>query len=158
MNDKNRKTPEFIMKMSFVVVGFIVIIAIIIGSYIWNLIFDPNHFDVNKWGNRTVFNGSIGLGGMVLGYIGVCESLKASMVGDYNKLIESFDELIKELYDSMRIVYFDQFIPWLTQRQLREKKIHHLTKHGMGRMEAEAIEDYAREDDIEIISGVRENQ
>ena len=46
-DSKKNHDSEYILKMGFVVIGVIVVLAIIIASWIWNLIFDPEHFDVN---------------------------------------------------------------------------------------------------------------
>lgn len=154
MSDRNRN-PEFIMKMAFVAIGVIVVLAFILGSFFWNLMFDPENFDVNKWANRAVFNGSISLAMMVLGFIAIDSAMTSKEEGVYLKLVYTFNDLVEKLYEDNTIIYFDQFIPWLADIQLREKKIRHLTKRGMGRMEAEAIVDFAKVEDIEVISGVK---
>lgn len=152
---QTNKNPDFVMKMAFVCIGILVILAMIFGSWVWNLMFSPENFDLNKWANRAVFNGSISLGMMVLGFIAIDETLKANEEGKYQTLIDAFNDLVEDLFTSSRIVYFDLFVPWLADRQLREKKIRYLTMHGMGRLEAEAIVDYAKIEDIEIITGLK---
>ena len=75
--DKNKRNPEFIMKMGFVVIGLILVLVSIIASYVWDLIFNPENFNIVKWANRAVFNNSIKIATMVLGFIGVAELLKS---------------------------------------------------------------------------------
>lgn len=149
------KDPDYILKMGFVAIGVVVVVAIIIASWVWNLIFDPEHFDVNKWANRAIFNGSISLAMMVLGFIAIGESLKAKEDGKYHQRREAFNEIVNKVYDSHRIVYLDPFISWYAERQVREKRIRYLTKHGMPRVDAEMVIDYASFDDLEKISGLR---
>lgn len=154
---KNKK-PEYILKMGFVAIGVLMVIFIIIGSWVWNLVFSPNNFDPNKWATRAIFNNALALVMMVLGFIAIDETLKAREEGKYNKRREHFNSLVKTLVEVGRIVFFDQFISWYAEKQVREKKIKHLTKHGMSRMEAEIIVDYAIETDIPIISGLKEGE
>ena len=157
MSKENKKNhdSEYILKMGFVVIGVIVVLAIIIASWIWNLIFDPEHFDVNKWATRAIFNGSISLAMMVLGFIAIGESLKAKETGKYQERRNVFNDLVNDIYDTDKIVYFDPFISWYAERQVHEKRIRYLTKHGMPRMDAEIIIDYASFDDLEKISGLK---
>lgn len=152
---KKSHDSEYILKMGFVTIGVIVVLAIIIASWIWNLIFDPEHFDVNKWATRAIFNGSISLAMMVLGFIAVGESLKAKEEGKYQKRRSAFNELVNDIYNTNRIVFFDPFISWYAERQVREKRIRYLTKHGMPRIDAEIIIDYASFDDLGKISGLK---
>lgn len=151
---KNKK-PEYILKMGFVAIGIVMVVAIIIGSWVWNLVFSPDNFDPNKWATRAIFNNALALVMMVLGFIAIDETLKSKEDGKYNTRRNFFNELVKALIDTGRIVFFDQFISWYAEKQVREKKIKHLTKHGMARMEAEVIVDYAIESDIPIISGLK---
>ncbi len=157
MSKENKKNhdSEYILKMGFVVIGVIVVLAIIVASWIWNLIFDPEHFDVNKWATRAIFNGSISLAMMVLGFIAIGESLKAKETGKYQERRNVFNDLVNDIYDTDKIVYFDPFISWYAERQVHEKRIRYLTKHGMPRMDAEIIIDYASFDDLEKISGLK---
>lgn len=148
------KNPEYLLKMGFVAIGILVIIAIIIGSWVWNLIFDPTNFDVVAWGNSAIFNGSISLAMMVLGFVAVNESLKSKENGKYQKRIDAFNDLVSELFKSSRIVFFDQFISWYAEKQVREKKIKYLTRHGMPRIDAEIVIDYADVNDIPLLSGL----
>lgn len=152
------KNPDYLMKMGFVITGIIVVTIIILGSWIWNLIFDPSSFDVNQWANNAIFNGAISLAMMVLGFIAINENNKSKENGRYQKRLDAFNDIITNLMSSGRIVYFDQFISWYAERQVREKKIKYLTKHGMPRMEAEIIVDYATMDDIPIISGLEKEK
>ena len=154
-DSKKNHDSEYILKMGFVVIGVIVVLAIIVASWIWNLIFDPEHFDVNKWATRAIFNGSISLAMMVLGFIAIGESLKAKETGKYQERRSVFNELVNDIYDTDKIVYFDPFISWYAERQVHEKRIRYLTKHGMPRMDAEIIIDYASFDDLEKISGLK---
>lgn len=160
MNREGKKSydSEYILKMGFVLIGVIVVLAIIVASWIWNLIFDPEHFDWNKWATRAIFNGSISLAMMVLGFIAVGESLKAKENGKYQKRRNAFNDLVNGIYESNRIVYLDPFISWYSERQVREKRIRYLTKHGMPRMDAEIIIDYASFEDLEKISGLKPGQ
>lgn len=154
-DSKKNHDSEYILKMGFVVIGVIVVLAIIIASWIWNLIFDPEHFDVNKWATRAIFNGSISLAMMVLGFIAIGESLKAKEEGKYQKRRSTFNDLVNDIYDTNKIVFFDPFISWYAERQVREKRIRYLTKHGMPRIDAEVIIDHASFDDLEKISGLK---
>lgn len=151
----SRKNPELRMKLAFVAIGVAAVLAIIFGSWAWNLVFSPETFDVNKWANDAVFNTCVSLGTMVLGFVAVRESMKGKEDGKFQTLLDSFNTLVEGLYESGRIVWFDQFVPWLAQRQAREKKVSYLTKHGMGRREAEAIVDHATTADIPILSGIK---
>ena len=68
MNDRpklKQRDADYILKMGFVVIGVLMVLAIIVASWIWNLIFDPEHFDFVKWATRAIFNGSISLAMMV---------------------------------------------------------------------------------------------
>ncbi len=157
--EKNKfKNPDYALKMGFVLIGVIVVLAIIIGSYLWNLMFDPEHFDVNKWANRAIFNGSISLAMMVLGFLAIGESAKAREDGKYQLRRAAFNDIVDGLYKNSRIVYLDQFVSWYAERQVREKRIRYLTKHGMPRMDAEIIIDHASLDDLEKISGLKPGQ
>ena len=149
------KNPDYVLKMGFVTIGVLVVITIIIVSWIWNLVFDPEHFDVVKWATRAVFNGSISLAMMVLGFIAICESLKAKTEGKYQKRREAFNDLVNEIYESNKIVFLDPFITWYAERQVREKRVRYLTKVGMPRMDAEVIVDHADMADLPKISGLR---
>lgn len=156
MSKENKtRDSEYILKMGFVVIGVFVVLAIIIASWIWNLIFDPEHFDVNKWATRAIFNGSISLAMMVLGFIAIGESIKAKAGGKYQERRNDFNELVNDIYDTNKIVFFDPFISWYAERQVREKRIRYLTKHGMPRIDAEIIIDYASFEDLEKISGLK---
>ncbi len=159
-SEKERKkhSPDFVLKMGFVAIGVFVIFAIIFASWIWNIIFDPEHFDVNKWATRAIFNGSISLAMMVLGFIAVGESLKAKETGKYQKRRSAFNDSVNELYNNHRIVYFDAFISWYSERQVREKRIRYLTRHGMPRMDAEVILKYATLNDLTKISGLNRGE
>lgn len=150
----NKRNPEYIMKMGFVAIGIVLVLAIIIASFFWELIFDPNDFDVNKWATRAIFNGSIALAMMVLGFVAINESMEARENGKYQKRLSAFNDLITALFDSGRVIYFDQYITWNAERQLTEKKITYLTRHGMHRMEAMVIVEYATLDDIPTLSGL----
>ena len=151
---KNKK-PEYVLKMGFVAIGVLMVIAIIIGSWVWNLVFSPSNFDINKWATRAIFNNALALIMMVLGFIAVDETLRAKENGKYNARRNLFNDLVTALVETGRIVFFDQFVSWYAEKQVREKKIKHLTKHGMSRMEAEIIVDYAIESDIPKITGLK---
>lgn len=151
----NRKNPELRMKLAFVAIGIIAVLAIIFGSWVWNLAFSPETFDLNTWANNAVFNSCLSLGTMVLGFVAVRESMKGKEDGKYQSLLDAFNALVEGLYESGRIVWFDEFVPWLAQRQAREKKVSYLTKHGMGRREAEAVVDNATVADIPTLSGIK---
>lgn len=159
MSSEEKKTkekdPELMLKMTFVVVGVIIVLAFIVGRWLWNLVFDPEHFDVNKWASNEVINSSITLIMMVLGFIAVAETSKGKETSKFCGMKEEFNDIVEEMYNDGSIVYFDQFVPWQAERQLFNKKVRHLTKNGMGRMEAEAIIKYAKIGDIETISGVK---
>lgn len=152
---KIKNNPDYAIKMGFVAIGAFVVLAIIIASYIWNWVFDPEHFDVNKWATRAIFNGSISLAMMVLGFIAINESMKSREDGKYQIRRSDFNDIVDKLYDNGRIVYFDPFISWYAEKQVREKRIRYLTKHGMPRADAEVIIDYASYDDLEKISGLK---
>ncbi len=154
-DNKMGRDSEYILKMGFVVIGVIVVLAIIVASWVWNLVFDPEHFDVNKWATRAIFNGSISLAMMVLGFIAIGESLKVKITGKYQERRHAFNDLVNDIYDTNKIVFFDQFISWYAERQVREKRIRYLTKHGMPRMDAEVIIDHASFDDLWKISGLK---
>ena len=49
----NRKNPELRMKLAFVAIGIIAVLAIIFGSWAWNLVFSPETFDLNTWANNA---------------------------------------------------------------------------------------------------------
>ncbi len=156
-----RKNPERTLKLGFVAIGVMVVFAVIIGSWLWNLIFDPTHFNATKWGNAAFFDGSISLAMMVLFFIAINETLKsrpAENNGKYQKRLLSFNDLVMGLHKSGRLIFFDQFISWYVERQVREKKITHLTKHGMPYMDACVIVDYASAADIEKISGLKSGE
>lgn len=158
---KMKNNPDYALKMGFVALGIIVVIAVIFGSWLWNLIFDPAHFNLTKWGNAAVFSGSISLGMMVLGFIAINENLKSKPAennGKFQKRLTAFNDMVITLHKTGRLIFFDQFIAWYVVRQVREKKITYLTKHGMPLMDAEIIVDYAYSTDIEKISGLKEGQ
>ena len=149
-----KRDQEYLLKMGFVLIGVFVVLGIIIGSWVWNLVFDPSAFDVNKWAVDAIFNNALSLAMMVLGFIAINETLKTKENGKYQKRREQFRDMVNGLIESGRIVFFDQFVSWYTEKQVREKKIKHLTKMGMPRMEAEVIVDHAIPSDIPIISGL----
>lgn len=146
---------DYMLKMGFVLIGVMVVLGIIIGSWVWDLVFDPSSFDVNKWATRAIFNNALSLAMMVLGFVAINESLKSKEDGKYMLRRDKFRDLVMELVSSGRIVFFDQFISWYADKQVREKKIKHLTKRGLPRMEAETIVDYATVSDIPVISGIK---
>ena len=156
--DGKKKEVDYLVKMSFAGIGAGVVLAIIIASWVWNLIFDPSQFNVTKWLNRTIFNNAISLAMMVVGFVAVHESLKAKEDGKYQKRIGAFLDVVKEIYESVLIVYFDQFINWYSVKQLRNKKIRHLTSQGMARIDAELVVDYASLDEIETLTGLVKGQ
>ncbi len=155
---KPKKDIDYVVKMSFVYLGLGVVIAIIVASWLWNLIFDPSRFDLNKWLNRTIFNSALSLATMVLGYVAFYESLKNKENGKYQNRLSSFLEKVKGVYESELILYFDQFLVWYSEKQLRNKKIKHLTNRGMNRIEAEIIVDYASVSDIPTLTGLAKGQ
>lgn len=152
------KEQEYVVKMAFVFLGLFFILLLIIGDYFWHLIFDPSQFNATKWGNRAIFNGSISLACMVLGFIALLESYKAKEKGKYQLRVQQFKEKVNEIYETVKILYFDQFITWYAERQLKNKKIKHLTSHAIPRLEAEIIIKYATERDIETLSGLRKGE
>lgn len=159
--DLIKKNPDYVIKMGFVAIGIIVVIAVIFGSWLWNLIFDPAHFSWTKWGNAAIFDGSLSLITMVLGFIAINESLKSKPAennGKYQKRLLSFNEMVNQLHKSGRLIFLDQFISWYVVKQVKEKKITHLTKHGMPYIDAEIIVEYATADDIEKISGLKKGE
>lgn len=159
LKDKEKKhSPDFVLKMGFVGIGVFVIFAIIFASWVWNIMFDPEHFDVNKWANRAIFNGSISLAMMVLGFVAVGESLKAKETGKYQERRNEFNRMVNELYENHRIVHLDPFISWYSERQVKEKRIRYLTRHGMPRMDAEVIIKYATLSDLSKISGLNQGE
>lgn len=158
MNENKKRNPEYLLKMGFVALGLIVVVAIIIGSWVWNIIFDADNFNLSSWAESILFNGSISLATMVLGFIAINEQLKSKESGKYQKRKENFNDLVNGLYETNRIVFFDQFLSWYAERQVREKKIKHLTTNGMPRMDAEIIVDYACINDISTISGLKEGE
>ena len=149
------KNPDYLIKMGFVLIGVITVLVVIIGQYFWELMFSPENFNVYKWATRAILNGSISLIMIILGFIAVDESCKSRERGKFYKRLLDFNGLVQDLYDSKIIVYFDPFISWYAERQVREKRIRYLTKHGMARLDAEAIVDYASFDDLETISGLK---
>ena len=156
--DKSKNNLDYAVKMGFVIIGIAIVLAIIIASYVWNWVFDPEHFDVNKWATKAIFNGSISLAMMVLGFIAINESMKSKSDGKYQIRRGDFNDIVDGLYTSGRIVYLDPFISWYAEKQVREKRIRYLTKHGMPRMDAEVIIDYASYDDLEVISGLKSGE
>ena len=158
MNKLKEKDADYLLKMGLVVIGIIVVIAIIIASWVWNLEFDPEHFNWNRFFRSVGFNGSISLVMLVLCFVAVNESFKAKKHGKYEDRRELFRTLVNELYDTGSIIYFDSFISWYAERQLRSKKIKYLTKKGMPLIDAEMIIDYATLDDLEKISGLKRGE
>lgn len=158
LNLKDGKKREYLTKMSFVGIGVFVVIAIIVGSYFWNLIFNPDQFDVNVWANKAIYGGCIALVMMVLGFIALSESYKAKENGEYQKRIDTFQDMVDDLFKSIKLIYFDQYLTWLAARQVRNKKIKYLTKHGLPYVEAEVIVDYATERDIPVITGLKKGE
>ena len=159
INFKGKKyEPEYFIKMAFVGVGLFVILMLILGDFFWHLIFDPSQFNWTKWGNRAIFNGSISLATMVLGFIALLESYKAKESGKFQIRLTKFKDIVQELFDTVKILYFDQFITWYAEKQLKNKRIKHLTSHGIPRMDAEVIIQYATLHDIETIAGIREGE
>lgn len=152
------RDQEYVIKMGFVFMGLFFVLMLIIGDYFWHLIFDPSQFDATKWGNRAIFNGSISLATMVLGFIALLESYKSKENGKYQSRLKAFNDKVTEIYNTVKILYFDQFINWYAERQLWNKKVKHLTSHGIPRLEAEVIIKYATESDIETLSGISKNE
>ena len=157
MKDK-RKNTDFILKITFVVLGVVVVFLAIIASWLWNLFFDPSNFDLAKWANRAIFNTSVSLIMMVLGFIAINESLKARENGKYNLRVEAFNDLVNQLFSNNTIVYFDQFLIWYSSKQLRDKKIKYLTRHGISVMDAQILVDNATLDDIPTLTGLHQTE
>ncbi len=155
LDKKDRKSIDFYFKMTIVAAGVILVFAIILGSYFWNLIFNPEGFNVKSWLERIVFLILIALVMMVLGFLDLDSTLRASQRSDYSRDKASFNEDVGAIYENDTVVYFDQFIPWYAERQLRDKKIRHLTAHGISTADAENLIDYADEEDIVVISGIK---
>ena len=155
LGKKDRKSLDFYFKMTIVVAGVALVFAIILGSYIWNLIFKPEQFDVKTWLERVVFCVLIALVMMVLGFLDLDSTLRASKRSDYSRDKASFNEDVGAIYENDTVVYFDQFIPWYTEQELRQKKIRHLTAHGISTADAENLIDYADEEDLITISGIK---
>ena len=155
LDKKDRKSLDFYFKMTIVAAGVILVFAIILGSYFWNLIFNPEGFNVKSWLERIVFLIIIALVMMVLGFLDLDSTLRASRRSDYSRDKGSFNEDVGSIYENDTVVYFDQFIPWYTERELRQKKIRHLTAHGISTADAENLIDYADEEDIITISGIK---
>ena len=153
---KNKRDQEFVMKMGFVVIGLILVLVSIVASYVWDLIFNPENFDVVKWANRAVFNNSIKIATMVLSFIGVVELLKSLKNGRYQKRVDLFNEEVNQLYDTNRFASFDEFLIWLTEKELKEKKVKHLVSHGAKTDEAMLIVEFAKIDDIPTITGIKQ--
>lgn len=156
---KNKiKNPDYIIKISFVVLGCFVVFAAIIGSWVWNLLFDPSRFDANKWANRAIFNTAISLAMMVLGFIAMNEGQKAKEDGKYMTRVEAFNDLVNKFFDTNIIVYFDQFLIWYSAKQLRDKKIKYLTRHGVSVMDAQILVENATLDDIPTLTGLQSHE
>ena len=155
LDKKDRKSLDFYFKMTIVVAGVALVFAIILGSYLWNLIFKPDQFNVKTWLERVVFCVLIALVMMVLGFLDLDSTLRASKRSDYSRDKASFNEDVGAIYENDTVVYFDQFIPWYTERELRQKKIRHLTAHGISTADAENLIDYADEEDLITISGIK---
>ncbi len=149
-----KHNQDYMLKMGFVLIGVMVVLGIIIGSWVWELVFRPDSFDVNKWATKAIFNNALALAMMVLGFTAVNESLKSKEDGKYQLRRGKFNDMVIKMIENGRIVFFDQFISWYVERQVREKKIKHLTKMGLPRMEAEVIVDYAIPADIPVITGL----
>lgn len=152
---ENRRDPELVLKLGFVAIGAVAVLAIVFGSWLWNLVFDPAGFDLVKWANDAVFNSCVSLAMMVLGFVAIGETLKEKEGGRYQRVLSAFNSLVEGLYETGRIVWFDQFVGWLGTRQAFEKKVAYLCKRGMGREDARSIVLYARISDLPAISGLR---
>ena len=153
-----RKNPDYILKITFVILGVTVVFLAIIASWLWNLFFDPANFDLAKWANKAIFNTSVSLIMMSLGFIAINESLKARESGKYNLRVEAFNELVNQLFVTNTIVYFDQFLIWYSSKQLRDKKIKYLTRHGISVMDAQVLVDNATLDDIPTLTGLHQTE
>ena len=153
-----KNKADYILKMSFVAIGIIGVFAIIFVSWVWNLVFNPQAFNVSKWAERVIFNISIALLMMVLGFIAIAESLKSKENGKYNLIKDEFQNDVKTLYaDELKLNNFDDWLPFHAERQLRNKKIKFLTSKGMKRTIAMVIVDYASTEDIKVITGLEPN-
>lgn len=155
---KERKSIDYYFKIMVVAVGVVIVFAIILGSYLWNLIFNPEGFVLRTWLERVIFNTIIALTMMVLGFIDLDTTLRSSKKSEYFRDRGSFNEDVGSIYENDSVVYFDQFIPWHAERQLRRKKINYLTARGITTADAENLIDYASEEDLPIISGIRPNE
>lgn len=151
---KEKKPVEFYFKMAVVVGGSVIIFAIILGSYLWNLTFNPENFQLVPWLEKIIFCTVISYVMMVLGFVDLDATLRASKNSSYSKDREAFNNDVGELYENNTVVYFDQFIPWEAERELKDKKIRFLTSRGISTTDAETLIEYASEDDLPIISGI----
>ena len=104
---KKTRDGEYLVKIGFVTIGFLMVVAIILADYFWHLIFDPNYFDFNRWINRAIFNGSLGIVGMVLGFVAVLETLKSKENGKFQRRLSAFAKKVEAMYNSVKIVYFE---------------------------------------------------
>ena len=152
---RRKANIEYVFKITAVLAGVIMVFGVIIGSYFWNLVFDPSNFDLKLWLQNTIFIIIISLVMMVLGFIDMDATVKSMKRSNYNRDRAAFNEDVGSIYEDDTIVFFDQFIPWLAERQLRQKKIRYLTAHGISTADAENLIDYATEDDLPIISGIK---
>lgn len=152
---RRKANIEYVFKITAVLAGVIIVFGVIIGSYFWNLVFDPSNFDLKSWLQNTIFIIIISLVMMVLGFIDMDATVKSMKRSNYNRDRAAFNEDVGSIYEDDTIVFFDQFIPWLAERQLRQKKIRYLTAHGISTADAENLIDYATEDDLPIISGIK---
>jgi len=152
---KDKKSLEFYFKMTVVFGGIVIVFAIILGSYLWNLIFNPEGFVLRVWLEKLIFCLILAYIMMVLGFIDLDSTLRASKKSDYSRDRASFNEDVGNIYEDDSVVYFDQFIPWDAERQLRQKKIRYLAARGIKTADAENLIDYANEEDLPTISGIK---
>lgn len=151
---KERKSLEYYFKMAVVFGGVVIVFGIILGSYLWNLVFNPAGFELVPWLEKFIFCVIISYIMMVLGFIDLDATLRASKSSDYSRDRASFNDDVGSIYEDDTVVFFDQFIPWNAERQLRQKKIRYLAARGISTADAENIIDYANEDDLPHISGI----
>ena len=120
---RRKANIEYVFKITAVLAGVIIVFGVIIGSYFWNLVFDPSNFDLKSWLQNTIFIIIISLVMMVLGFIDMDATVKSMKRSNYNRDRAAFNEDVGSIYEDDTIVFFDQFIPWLAERQLRQKNI-----------------------------------
>ena len=113
------------------------------------VVFDLENLDVQRWATNSLINSGIMIVSIVLGEITGTDKLKEKVGGLYQASLKHFNDMLDKLSERLLIVYFSQFYTWYKARELQNKKIDYLVKHGFDHQVAMRIVMFVEKNDLE---------